>query len=479
VGPGRHGFHRLTQIEPGTYNLVARLPGEFIETEPFWVRLSREGCRVAVLDVPLSGLSEGLNGIQMVEWGSHDAAYGFWTWPPTLRDEVLERFGVHPAPSPCDAIDRSPEGFRRFKEQLLAGVKAKCDLTLEYLAADDWDFFIQVFTEAHCAGHQAWHLHHATHPDHDAAVSSAAGDPLREVYVAIDQAIGDILTRLGDDTTVFLLGTHGMAHNIGADFLLEEVLVRLGGLVRASTRGEAGGEGLRGLARSVWVRLPEPARRGVRPLLAPLRRPAAGPRPLSARFDMTRSTCFPHENGHLVSGIRINLRGREPLGIVEPGGDMDRLCAALAADLLEVTDAAGGRPLVARVLRSSELFSGNRLDHLPDLLVVWSDEVRVGSRALHAGGSCRLAVRSPKIGVVEGEYRYGRTGDHRPEGLLVTVGPGIRPGRLDRAVSLLDLAPTFLALFGLAADDLDGRPVEELLRRAPGPDVRLPDRGFR
>lgn len=483
VGPGRHGFHRLTQIVPGTYDVVARLPGEFIREEPFWERLSRQGHRVAVLDVPLSGLSQGLNGIQMVEWGSHDAAYGFQTWPPALKGEVLARFGEHPAPSPCDAIDRSAGGFRLFNAQLLAGVATKRDLTLKYLADDDWNFFIQVFTEAHCAGHQAWHLHDADHPDHDPAVAAAAGDPLRKVYVAIDQAIGDILDRVADDTTVFLLGTHSMAHNIGADFLLEEVLMRLGCLVRAPTgpgggggHGLCGSGGLGGLARSVWVRLPEPARRGFRPLLAPLRRPAsgrgaghgddagaAGPRPLSARFDMARSACFPHQNGHLVSGIRVNMRGREPLGTVEPGEEMDRLCAQLAADLLELTDAAGGRPLVARVLRSSELFSGDRLDHLPDLLVEWSDEVRVGSRALHPGASCRLTARSPKIGVVKGEYRYCRTGDHRPEGLMVAVGPGIRPGRLDWAVSLLDLAPTFLALFGVATDGLDGRTIGELV----------------
>jgi predicted AlkP superfamily phosphohydrolase/phosphomutase len=81
VTPARHGFHRLTQINPGTYEFHRCYPGEFIKREPFWTHLSSAGEKVAILDIPLSGISKGLNGIQMVEWASHDGVYGFRTWP--------------------------------------------------------------------------------------------------------------------------------------------------------------------------------------------------------------------------------------------------------------------------------------------------------------------------------------------------------------------------------------------------------------
>jgi len=300
VNPARHGFHRLIQLEPGTYDYVRRLPGEFISQQPFWVSISRAGYKVAVLDVPLVGVSEGLNGIHLVEWGSHDAAYGFQSWPPELKDEVLKHFGEHPAPSPCDSIGRSPEDYREFTTALTAGVEKKRDLTLHYLAKDDWDLFIQVFTEAHCAGHQCWHLHDPSHPDHDPQLAAMTGDPLREVYKAIDRALGDILDEIGEGTRVYLLCSHGMVHNQGADFLLEEILVRLGVLKRAGHGSvkseEAGGEGRKGLdlitlAKVWWNRLPRRMRTMLRPGLL-----SAG-RACRSREARGRSTTVVHQIG--------------------------------------------------------------------------------------------------------------------------------------------------------------------------------------
>ena len=227
VNPARHGFHRLTQIEPGTYEFYRCYPGEFIKREPFWNRLSRAGRRVAILDVPLSGISEGLNGIQIVEWGSHDAVYGFQTWPRELQPEVTRRFGNHPLGTCCDSDGRSARDFCRFRDHLIEGVRKKTELTLHYLEEDDWDFFAQVFTEGHCAGHQCWHLHDPAHPNHDRNMVSLTGDPIREVYGAIDRAIGEILAHVDEETLVVFLATHRMAHNSGMDFMLEGILEKL------------------------------------------------------------------------------------------------------------------------------------------------------------------------------------------------------------------------------------------------------------
>ena len=76
--------------------------------------------------------------------------------------------------------------------------------------------------------------------------------------------------------------------------------------------------------------------------------------------------------------------------------------------------------------------------------------------------SCRLQLTSEKIGMVEGEYTYCRTGDHRPEGLFIVTGPGISPGAIERTISIMDFAPTFLNLFGLTNPDLDGKPISEI-----------------
>jgi len=178
VSPARHGIHSLVQLNDNSYEIAVHPTGEHVKREPFWNYLSRAGQRVAVLDIPLSGISEGLNGIQTVEWGSHDENYGFRAWPPALKAEISSRFGLHPQAGTCNVEHRRPNDFVTFRDTLVRGVRAKADLTCHYLRQGGWRFFGQVFTESHCVGHQCWHLHDPAHPGHDPEVARVTGDPI-------------------------------------------------------------------------------------------------------------------------------------------------------------------------------------------------------------------------------------------------------------------------------------------------------------
>ena len=72
------------------------------------------------------------------------------------------------------------------------------------------------------------------------------------------------------------------------------------------------------------------------------------------------------------------------------------------------------------------------------------------------------AIRSDKIGRIEREYSYCRTGDHVQAGVFIASGPGIAPGRLDREVSILDFAPTFCDALGVDCDEFDGTAIPEI-----------------
>ena len=172
VNPARHGIHSLLQQKPGTYEFALCPTGEHVKREPFWNALSRAGCRVAILDIPLSGISRDLNGIQSVEWGSHDSNYGFCASPADFEADVRRRFGTNPLTESCNAYGRTPADFVEFRELLCESVRAKSALTRHYLGQGGWDFFAQVFTESHCVGHQCWHLHDSAHPGYDSAITA-------------------------------------------------------------------------------------------------------------------------------------------------------------------------------------------------------------------------------------------------------------------------------------------------------------------
>jgi predicted AlkP superfamily phosphohydrolase/phosphomutase/predicted Zn-dependent protease len=73
--------------------------------------------------------------------------------------------------------------------------------------------------------------------------------------------------------------------------------------------------------------------------------------------------------------------------------------------------------------------------------------------------------------------RPGKAGPvdwHRPYGILAAAGPGIRAGAEAHGASILDIAPTVLALLGLpAARDMPGRVLAEAMADVPVP-TRIP-----
>jgi predicted AlkP superfamily phosphohydrolase/phosphomutase len=463
ASPAEHGIHSLVQLRPGTYLLDRCYTGEFVKREPFWTHLSRAGRRVAILDVPLSGVSPELNGIQMVEWGSHDANYGFRAWPRGLAREVRARFGPHPLTDSCDVANRSAAQFAELTRRLVAGVRTKAALTRHYLGRDEWDIFVQVFTEGHCAGHQCWHLHDRAAPGWDAATVALTGDPMREVYTAIDAAIADILADVGRDTLVLVLASHGMSYRVGAQFLLRDLLVRLSAAAPSPVTLDARpGPLATALARG-WAHTPETFRRPLRVARARARRwSEARSWPRALPPETRDGQCFVVDNGLVVAGVRLNLAGREPQGRVAPAGAPE-FCQALARDLLDVVDVESGRPIVRRVMRTDELYRGPYRHHLPDLLVEWSDERPLGSTTVGDGAGATVRVTSPRIGVLEGANGYCRSGDHRREGLFVAVGPHHAPARLESAVSIMDFAPTFARLLGVELPGAAGQPIPALL----------------
>lgn len=454
VGPARHGIHAWKQLVPGTYDQVLTDLRRDMRRRPFWEALSAAGRNVAVLDVPLAPVSERLNGIQLGEWGAHDARHPFATWPPTLADDVTMRFGVHPVREACDR-HRGPQDFVAFRDALMRGIAAKTALTRHFLGQGGWDFLAQVFTEGHCVGHQCWHLHDRSHPWHDESVARVAGDPMADVYQALDSAVGQAI-EAADGATVMLWITHGMGPLVSRNFLLANLLIALAAAapMQAETPAPPSRGALEAFLSAGWHALPRAARQALLPVGHAIRSRLAAPRPRPGlAIDPAASRCFVVENHTTTGAIRVNRIGREPAGKVAPGADFDRFCDDLARDLLDIVDLDTGNPAVARVLRTADVHSGEHLDLLPDLVVEWAED-RPASR---------MQLGSPKIGTVRGDYRWNRSGDHRAGGMLVVLGPGIEPGALGRTVSVVDLAPTIARALGVDLGEVDGRPVEEIL----------------
>jgi predicted AlkP superfamily phosphohydrolase/phosphomutase len=404
-----------------------------------------------VIDVPKTAPSQMHNGLHIVDWGSHDPDQaGFVVSPAAAAPEIVEKFGVETMHD-CNALRTTGEQYRDFRDHLIDRAKRKTALSAHYLDKGNWDCFLTVFSESHCVGHQCWHLHDEQHQKYDPEFAAVAGDPICAVYQAIDRGIGELIRQAGDNTHIVVFASHGMGPHYDASFLLDDMLCRLENRQPGPVRST-----LATVVPRLWQRLP----RAVRNLAArPLRnrvRTSLGVDPAAGRAGRR---CFKVPNNDAWGGIRVNLIGREPEGRVAAGRDYDDYCAELSRDLLAFVNVTTGEPLVKRVERSVDLFEGEYLHHLPDLLVEWNRSAPVAE------------IYSPKTGRISGEYRKCRTGDHTADGLFFVSGPGVTPGQVGEPVSVTDLAPTIAALSGVELTGVDGRSIGPLIGidRNPAP----------
>ncbi len=436
TNPGRHGRYKYLQLRPGTYQDYLFCEDTDLGRAPFWDLLSRRGKRVASIDMVDVPLTKNITGLQLVEWTTHVRSHKPRSWPPEAIAEITERYGEDPFRGKSDFRSESPEDFRRFLKACLDRIEVKTRMTCDYLKSDRWDMFLTVFADPHDIGHTCWHVHDKSHPDHDPSLAREVGDPIKEVYVALDAAAARVAEAAGPEATLFVMGGPGMGPNYTATDLLDDIL-RKWEKRPASAKARAT-KNLIAMARRV---VPLDLRKRLRTLLN-----QSG----VSLNDRAGRLCFALTHNDGSGAVRFNLKGRDPQGRIEPGAQYQQLRDEIERDLLQLINVDTGEPAVERVERVAELCDGERLGELPDLLVVWArtDPIR--------------AVTSPRIGEVRRAGMLERTGDHTQDGFLIARGAGIAPGRLDRPVAVTAIAPTVAAMLGVAMPEADSGPIPEL-----------------
>ncbi len=136
------------------------------------------------------------------------------------------------------------------------------------------------------------------------------------------------------------------------------------------------------------------------------------------------------------SFLRVNVRGREPDGIVEPGAEYEALLNRLEHELKLLINPETNEGPVERISFPQREFDGPMRESLPDVCVVWSDRAPI------------RALESLSIGRIEGSHWEQRSGNHSNAGAIVVSGPNFATGGL-RSGDLRELAPTLLTLHGV------------------------------
>ena len=438
-GPGLHGIVDFEKYDVRTHTLTFNSTYE-IREETLWEHLSKKGLRVGSVNVPMTYPPRPVNGFMIsgFETPSVDAEF---TYPRELKAELLREFPDY--------------DYRTNWRRGALGRLAQLKVNLDYISASfdqgrritrycgerfGWDVLMIVYKLVDNLQHKAWKYLDPRYKQRYPREAEMAAECFRR----LDDALRGLFAYADEHgATVLIMSDHGHGSLDGK--AQPNLLLRNWGYLslrspwqQAAQRASYWG---RRLTKGRATRF-EQGSRGVE-------------RDLAVDWTRTRA-CVMHAG--IYGFLYINLKGRGPIGIVEPS-EYESLRDEIAERLRsEVVSGRDGTPLrVFRdVYRTEELYGCSRDDNpdLPDLLL-----------SPHPGLAVVRKIRGGRRVRWSPESRL--EGTHRIEGIVALGGPHVRAGRRIEG-NIVDITPTALAALGLRVPiDMEGRVLGEAFDTAP------------
>lgn len=450
--PGKHGVFEFMERREGSYR-IGPLDGSALRADTVWDRVGRAGGEVVVLNVPMTYPPRPVSGtlVSGILTPTSETAF---TYPPEFGERLEAR---EPGYAVMPREVYAPGRAERFLEDLHDVLDRKRRVLLWLMEEKPWRFLMQVFNETDVAQHGLWHLMDPEHPNHDPREARRHGSAILDLYRKMDSMLGEILDALPGNATLMLVSDHGagpLYRFLHANLWLIEqgyLKLRRHPISRLKHRLFAWGF----TPMSLYNRT---SRAGLGGIKTKFRWTAKGYALLRYAFlsfedvDWERTVAY-GLGGGVVGGVYLNVRGREPLGRIEPGEDYQRTRREIADALRSTRDPETGAPLVDRVWFREDLFSGPFTAEAPDLYFAPADARCAVFGDFEFSSNRVLEITSPAI-----------SAQHRMDGVLGLWGPEVQSRGLKR-VQITDVAPTALHLMGMPVPDgMDGRVLEESLR---------------
>ncbi len=432
VNPGRHGIFGFTLGNAQRRGGLVRL--DRVKTPALWNAANAQGVRTGLFNIPMTyppPVVDGWSVSGMLTPEGGGVTPDNFTHPDSIAKRILERTGSY-------EIDIEVDYDQDWKStdiiERLSRNQALKKQALEQLMdmEEDLPFLFAVFE----APDRLMHVHYKYIDPNCEHYDRPEAAPIRArawtFFDEMDEAMEELVSWAGDDGYIVTMSDHGFGpkdKTVNVNLVLREwglLSVRGAGVVTSSGGVRKAARRIKKiLPKSVWVK----AKKGALS---------------SIDWSATKAFSAPIPQ----QGIYVNLRGREPNGIVDRA-DYESVRDELMERLGSLVDPDDGRPAVDRVLRREEVMEGPEAEDAPDLFPICRDYAYELSDGLF----------SPSV---FDDYRDLPRGFHRMDGIFGLAGPGIE-GRKGLKAHLYDIAPTALYLAGCKLPPMDGRVLVDLL----------------
>lgn len=307
VNPGEHGIFGFTDRKPGSYELFFPNYSD-LKAETIWDRISRDGGRCCVINVPSTYPARPVNGVLVSGFVAPNLERAVY---PAEAYAYLSKSGYR---IDVDAA-KARDSLDLLLEDLHVTLEKRREAMFHFHAQEDWDFFMCVFTGTDRLHHFLWRHYEEGDPVYK--------EEFLRYYRRLDEIIGEFVALLPDDAVIFMLSDHGFC-GIEKEVFLNPLLVNAGLLN---------------------FKVEDP-------------KTIADIEPGS-----TRAYCM--DPGR----IYINRCGREPGGTVDSDQALG-VMQEIKGLLLDLKDPDSGARVVERVEIGTDIFSGPQTSAGPDMVAV-------------------------------------------------------------------------------------------------------------
>lgn len=438
MNPGKLGVYGFFKLERG-YDIR---PCSSHDTRgmTMWDYLSSLGRRTFLVNVPLTYPPYEINGIMISGFPAPpgpEGTDGLQCFPESLAAGLRE---IAPGYKMEAAYKRGQPNEDQILRMLYDTLEQRRKVVLHLLKDESWDLFIAVFSCSDRIQHMFFRHLDPNHPAGTEDGRRKYGNAIDEFFEALDDVLGSVLRAVGDSTTTVVLSDHGHSPQI-AHVGVNQLLAQLGmlkyhasyrlGITKSSLFTKLNSMGLLRLAKGI----PQKFRSLV---------------PVGIDFSHSTAYCY------CFGAINLNLKGRDPQGVVEKA-DYETVREDLIRLLLGYVDPETGKPIVERVFRREEIYWGDRLDSAPDVLAVFRDGF--GPRSWNPNGRAIQRIDASEFDLAKPIVENG--GHHwlvNMDGIFFARGNSIKRGAEIRGARIIDIAPTVLHLLSIPIPgNMDGR----------------------
>lgn len=417
--PGQHGVFDFFCKESPESHHIRFATSRDVGAETIWSIVNRHGLRVAVLNFPLMFPPPPINGYSVPGWmpwrqlrlgcqpeGLYDrlkALPGF-----NVRELAMDMKMEEKAVEGCD-----PDEYEDWIELHIRRERQWFQILSTLMHEDPCELMAVLFDGVDKLQHLFWQYLDPVYLEEPLSPLAQRIRPrCLEYFRELDRMLAEIVDLAGPEATVVMASDHGFGPQTGT-FFVNTWLEQHGYLAwaddRTPTASRSGELGIGQLARHVYL------------------------------LDWERTKAYvPTPSGNGVHIVRAG-QGSEN-GV--PETEYERFRDELAEKLRGFKDAITGEPVVSHVWTRAEVFDGPYVALAPDLTLELRD-----------GGLVSILASDDPF-----KPRSEPSGTHRPEGVFIARGPGLRQGVRLPALSILDVAPLVVYSLGLPVPtDLEGQ----------------------